>query len=63
MGSGTDGTFVLENFYCRFGMNLTEVEIAMTNGTPTCHLRGDGITYCALPPCFIGCQGLNLVLF
>jgi hypothetical protein len=63
MGSGTDGTFVLENFYCRFGMNLTEVEIALTHWSPSFHLRGAGITDCALPPCFIGCQGLNLVLF
>ena len=44
MGSGTDGTFVLENFYCRFGMNLTEVEIALTHWSPSFHLRGAGIT-------------------
>lgn len=40
MGSGTDGTFVLENFYCRFGMELAEVGIALTCWSPQLPSQG-----------------------
>lgn len=40
MGSETDGTFVLENFYCRFGMELAEVEIALYCWSPPASTSG-----------------------
>lgn len=63
MGSGTDGTFGLENFSCYFGMELAEVENSLDLLILQLPAQECWRYRLRVPVLVYGMSGLNLVVF